>query len=129
VDAVTRNKLADRDELGRLLPGHSVKGGRKRKEIELGLLAAVTSAFTFEQVTEYMQMAMDIAVKNNSSKGIMQVLEFQAAYGIGKPISRYERVEGDPISAALEKLKEIYAQQQPTYTVIEANTDNTENAR
>ncbi len=120
--------MADRDELGRLLPGHSIKGGRKRKEIELGLLAAVTSAFTFEQVTEYMQMAMDIAVKNNSSKGIMQVLEFQAAYGIGKPISRYERIEGDPISAALEAMKQMYIDAQQTqYTVIEQTPTNTEN--
>jgi hypothetical protein len=121
--------MAERDERGRLLPGHSIKGGRKTKEQELGMLAAITEAIPLDQIPVYMQMAMDIAVSNRSSKGIMQVLEFQAAYGIGRPTIKIERVEGDPISAALEELRRIHAEKQTTYTVIEANTDNTENAR
>jgi hypothetical protein len=120
--------MADRDENGRFLPGNSIKGGRRTKEQELGMLYAITEAIPLDQIPVYMQMAMDIAVSNRSSKGIMQVLEFQAAYGIGRPTIKIERVEGDPISAALEELRRIHAEKQTTYTVIEANTDNTENA-
>jgi uncharacterized NAD-dependent epimerase/dehydratase family protein len=44
-------------------------------------------------------------------------------YQLGKPTIRVERVEGDPISAALEELRRIHAEKQTTYTVIEAQPD------
>jgi hypothetical protein len=114
---------AERDERGRLLPGHSVKGGRKPSEMSVMLLRAISGVYSPEEVVEYLRIAMDIAIKNNSSKGIMQVLEFQAAYGIGRPTIRIEKVEGDPIQAALDELRRIHAEKQTTYTVIEAQPE------
>ncbi len=99
----------DRDERGRLLPGHSSPGpGRPKKETERAILDAITSALSPAQITEAIQTALEIAIETRSARGIVAVVELQAAYGIGKPTIRVEKTEGEPISAAIEEMRRIY---------------------
>jgi hypothetical protein len=121
--------MADRDELGRLLPGHSIKGGRKRSEISQAILDAIVGAFTPDEIRQNLRDAFDTAKRQGSAKGMIMAMAPTMEYGPGKPVIRIERTEGDPISAALDELRRIHAEKQTTYTVIEANIDNTENAR
>jgi hypothetical protein len=69
-----------------------------------------------------------LAQKYESWKAYDAWLTLTLAYQLGKPTIRVEKVEGDPISAALEELRQIHAEKQTTYTVIDANIDNTDNA-
>jgi hypothetical protein len=55
---------------------------------------------------------LDLAIELRSPRGIVSVLEFQAAYQLGKPIARVENIEGDPISETLEKLQQMYIARQ-----------------
>jgi hypothetical protein len=101
--------MSDRDERGRLLPGHSSPGpGRPKRETETAILNAITSALSPAQITDAIQTALDLAIEQKSPRGIVAVLELAAGYGIGKPIARTETTQGDPISAALEEMRRIH---------------------
>ena len=62
--------------------------GRPKKEIELAVLAAINEAFPPHKITEALDYAYSFAVGHKSTKGIMQVLEFVAAYQLGQPVKR-----------------------------------------
>lgn len=62
--------------------------GRPKKEIELAVLAAINLAFPPERIQEALNNAYSFAVGHKSTKGIMQVLEFVAAYQLGQPVKR-----------------------------------------
>ena len=105
--------MSDRDERGRLLPGHHSPGpGRPKRETETAILNAITSALSPAQITEAIQTALDLAIEQKSPRGIVAVLELAAGYGIGKPIARTEKTEGDPISAAIEAWKQAQIEMQ-----------------
>ena len=63
-------------------------GGRPRKAQELAVLAAINLAFPPERIQEALNNAYTFAVGHKSTKGIMQVLEFVAAYQLGQPVKR-----------------------------------------
>ena len=63
-------------------------GGRPRKAQELAVLAAINLAFPPERIQEALNKAYTFAVGHKSTKGIMQVLEFVAAYQLGQPVKR-----------------------------------------
>lgn len=115
--------MADRDERGRLLPGHSIKGGRKRSEISQAILDAIVGAFTPEEIQNNLREAFEVAKRQGSAKGMIMAMTPTMEYGPGKPVIRIERTEGDPISAALEELRRIHEAKQPTFTVIDAQPD------
>jgi hypothetical protein len=115
--------MADRDERGRLLPGHSLHGGRQRRAQEIAALDAVCRAAPPDKIEEALEQMFALAQKYESWKAYDAWLTLVLAYQLGKPTIKVERVEGDPISAALEELRRIHADKQTTYTVIDAAPD------
>jgi hypothetical protein len=77
---------------GRFAKGHSGGPGRPSKAKEIAMLEAIRSTFTPERVAQHLNDAMDIAVRTNSARGIVAVLEFAANYTMGKPVQRTQEV-------------------------------------
>lgn len=78
-----------KDSRGRWLPGVSGNpaGGRPKAQ-ETAYLNAIKLAVPPEQVTEYLRKALDLAVKQNSARGIIAVLEFIRDTTLGTPVRR-----------------------------------------
>jgi hypothetical protein len=94
---------------GRFTTGNPGGPGRPRREQEQATLQAITSAIPPEEVTSALRTALDLAVELRSPRAIIAVLEFQASYQLGKPVARVENAgELDPISAALEQMRQIH---------------------
>ena len=93
---------------GRFTPGNPGGPGRPRREKEAAILAAISDALSPAEITKALRDALDIATETRSARGIIAVLELAAGYGIGKPVQRTERTEGDPISAAIAEMKQAY---------------------
>jgi hypothetical protein len=123
--------LAYKDEKGRFLPGNKAAAGviRSAREQQRAIMETLQEEGSPENILYALQQLKGCAEKFDSWKAWEAYLTMLLNYQMGKPTIRVERVEGDPISAALEELRRIHAEKQTTYTVIEANTDNTENAR
>jgi hypothetical protein len=123
--------MPDKDERGRFLPGNRASVGivRSPRQAEKDAKLAIEQAAPPEKIQQALDRMFELAEKYESWKAYDAWATLTLAYLIGKPTIRVEKVEGDPISAALEELRQIHAEKQTTYTVIEANTDNTENAR
>jgi hypothetical protein len=77
---------------GRFAKGHAGGPGRPSKAKEIAMLEAIRSTFTPERVAQHLNDAMDIAVRTNSARGIVAVLEFAANYTMGKPVQRTQEV-------------------------------------
>jgi hypothetical protein len=124
-------RMADKDERGRFLPGNRAAAGvaRTTREHQRAIMETLKEEGSPENILYALQQLKGCAEKFDSWKAWEAYLTMLLNYQLGKPTIRVERVEGDPISAALEELRRIHAEKQTTYTVIEANTDNTENAR
>jgi hypothetical protein len=123
--------MPDKDERGRFLPGNRAAAGvtRSAREQQRAIMEALQEEGSPDNILYALQQLRGCAEKFNSWKAWESYVTLLLNYQMGKPTIRVERVEGDPISAALEELRRIHADKQTTYTVIEANTDNTENAR
>jgi hypothetical protein len=123
--------MSDKDERGRFLPGNRASVGIQRnpKVARREAQEAIERAAPGEKIEAALNRMHDLASQYGSWKAYEAWLTMVLAYQLGKPTIKIERVEGDPISAALDELRRIHADKQTTYTVIEANTDNTENAR
>ena len=105
---------AGRDPNGRFTTGNPGGPGRPRREQEQAILEAITNAIPPVQIGEALRTALDIAIETRSARGIVAVLELQAAYGIGRPTIRVEKPEGDPISAALAEIRRIHQEKLQT---------------
>lgn len=98
--------MADRDENGQFLPGHTLKSpGRPRKEQELAVLHAITSALTPEEIKDAVVKALTIAINQNSARGIVAVLELLTSYAVGKPTQRLQVTGQDTLADVLEQLR------------------------
>ena len=115
--------MSDRDEKGRLLPGHSQPGpGRPKRETEQAILHAITSALSPAEITSAIKTALDLAIEQKSARGIIAVLELAAGYGIGKPTVRVEQIDDNPMTekfeewkrARLEAVRQVIAEHQQT---------------
>jgi hypothetical protein len=123
--------MPDKDERGRFLPGNRAAAGvtRSAREQQRAIMEALQEEGSPDNILYGLQQLKGCAEKFNSWKAWEAYVTLLLSYQLGKPTIRVERVECDPISAELEELRRIHAEKQTTYTVIEANTDNTENAR
>jgi hypothetical protein len=74
-----------RDEHGRFLPGNPGGPGRKSRQSEQEYLTAFSDAFPPDVLVEMAQTAWDIAVKQNSTRGMNAVLQTVMPYVMGKP--------------------------------------------
>ena len=79
---------------GHFLPGNRA-GGRKPKAVERAYLDAVRNALPPEQVEDIIAKALDIALKQNSWRGLVEVLQLTLAYGAGKPTQRVVSSDGN----------------------------------
>ncbi len=67
--------MSDRDEKGRLLPGHSSPGpGRPRREQEAKILEALRGAFSPEEIAQGLRRAFDLAERQGSARGMIAAL-------------------------------------------------------
>lgn len=77
---------AMRDSRGRLLPGARVPGvGRKSKAYEQSVVDALKASLPPEKLQYWVDKALEIAIAQQSTRGIVAVLQFAMDYGIGKP--------------------------------------------
>lgn len=123
--------MADKDERGRFLPGNRASVGIQRnpKVARREAQEAIERAAPGEKIEAALNRMHDLAAQYGSWKAYEAWLTMVLAYQLGKPTIKIERVEGDPISAALEEMKQVYLDAQRTqYTVIEPNMDNSDNA-
>ncbi len=81
-----------RDERGRLLPGNTGNpNGRPKRETEQSILDAIRRALPPEVIEAKIKRALEIAEETNSARGMIAVLEFAAAYSLGRPTVRVEQ--------------------------------------
>lgn len=79
----------NRDERGRLLPGHSLPSpGRPPKAREQQMLDAITSAVGPDELKELIREAISIARSTQSARGLLAIAEFVADRSLGKPVAR-----------------------------------------
>jgi len=99
----------DRDERGRLLPGHHQPGpGRPKRETEQAILQAITEALDPATIKAAIIEALQIAREQRSPRAIVAVLELAAGYGVGKPVARIHTQETNPIAEALEAMRAMH---------------------
>lgn len=82
-----------RDERGRLLPGNPGGTGRPPKEKERAIVRAVAAAFTPEELTGYLQHAMELAIAQRSPRNILAIAEFVRDTTVGRPVHMTVRDE------------------------------------
>jgi len=99
--------MAERDERGRLQPGHAgIPGsGRKPKAISERALSALESVTDDETMLKLCHVLID-----NAMQGKYRYVELTFGYLLGKPVARVERVGGNAIEEAMAKWKEMQAQ-------------------
>jgi hypothetical protein len=90
-----REGLYIRDPVtGAFMPG--TKGpGRKPKQTEKAYLEAVKDAVPPERISQLIADALDIAQRQNSWRGIVEVLQVALQYGAGKPTQRVVQTDGN----------------------------------
>jgi hypothetical protein len=117
--------MPDRDERGHFLPGNRASVGivRSPRQAEKDAKQAIEQAAPPEKIQQALDRMFELAEKYESWKAYDAWATLTLAYLIGKPTIRVEKVDGDPISAALEELRRIHAEKQTTYTVIEAEPE------
>jgi hypothetical protein len=117
--------MPDKDERGRFLPGNRASVGivRSPRQAEKDAKQAIEQAAPPEKIQQALDRMFELAEKYESWKAYDAWATLTLAYLIGKPTIRVEKVDGDPISAALEELRRIHAEKQTTYTVIEAEPE------
>ena len=95
----------DRNGKGRFQPGNQAgRGyGRPKRSQEEAMLSAIKSSMPPERIEATIDEALRIARSSGSWRGLMSVVEFCAAYGLGKPIARIE-TGGSGLAAVLAEL-------------------------
>ena len=98
-----------RDHRGKWLPGARVPGaGRKSRQYERDMVEAIKRVLTPENIEKYLNIGLDLAVDQKSTRGIIAVLELGLAYGAGKPV---QQVVGD--SGKTELLEQLLSSDKP----------------
>ena len=90
---------------GRFQPGNQAgRGyGRPKRSQEEQMLTAIKASMPPERIQATLAEALEIARSSGSWRGLMSVVEFCAAYGLGKPIARIES-GGGGLAAVLAEL-------------------------
>ncbi|CAN5441794.1 hypothetical protein BH10CHL1_BH10CHL1_17980 [soil metagenome] len=97
-------KEASTQHNGRFKKGNPGGPGRPKKAAELAMLNAIKSTFTDEQIKGYLKQAMETAVEQKSSRGMIAVLEYIADRTLGKPVQQITTGETDAMREALDEL-------------------------
>ena len=85
-------------------PGQSGNpAGRKPKAVERAYLDAVKEGLPPDEVASLIREALDLARRQNSWRGMAEVLQLALAYGAGKPVNRVQTSDGN-LAALLDAL-------------------------
>lgn len=87
---------------GRFAPGNAT-GGRKPKAVERAYLDAVKEGLPPDEVASLIREALELARRQNSWRGMAEVLQLALAYGAGKPVNRVQTSDGN-LAALLDAL-------------------------
>lgn len=82
--------------------------GRKSRQYERDMVESIKRVLTPENIEKYLNIGLDLAVEQRSTRGIIAVLELGLAYGAGKPV---QQVVGD--SGKTELLEQLLASDKP----------------
>jgi len=95
---------------GKFAPGNQagVGHGRPKRSQEEAMLTAIKATMPPERIEATINEALEIARSTNSWRGIMAVVEFSAAYSLGKPIARIEQNSGGLMQLAEELGIDLY---------------------
>lgn len=78
-----------RDSKGKFLPGHKgISPGRPKKSDEMALVQELNSRFPPEFIADKLEQALNLAIQQNSSRGIVAALTFIENYRTGLPVKR-----------------------------------------
>lgn len=81
---------------GQFLPGHTLPGaGRKPKAVERAYLEAIRDALPPEQMQGVIAEALQLARDTRSWRGLLEVVQFAASYGAGKPTQKTVTTDGN----------------------------------
>lgn len=90
-----------RVEGGKFAKGNTL-GGRMPKQVDnREYIAAIKASFPPDRIVEMMGMAMDLAARTNSWRGMVAVMEFAANYTLGKPKPQAGSGDGGGLAAIL----------------------------
>lgn len=90
---------------GKFAPGNPGGPGRPTRTQEQQMLDTIRATMPPEKIEATIQRALELAEVTQSWRGYMAVLEFVAAYTLGKPISRVEE-SGDSLEVFLARLRD-----------------------
>ena len=97
---------------GQFLPGNPGSPGRKPKAVERAYLDAVKEGLPPSEVAALIREALDLARRQNSWRGMAEVLQLALAYGAGKPVNRVQTSDGN-LAALLDALGQGQPAAQP----------------
>jgi hypothetical protein len=81
---------------GQILPGTVIPGvGRKPKAVEKAYLDAIRNALPPEQMESVIAEALQLARDTRSWRGLLEVVQFAASYGAGKPTQKMVTTDGN----------------------------------
>lgn len=81
---------------GQILPGTVVPGaGRKPKAVEKAYLDAIRESLPPEQMAAVITEALQLARDTRSWRGLLEVVQFAASYGAGKPTQKTVTTDGN----------------------------------
>lgn len=79
---------------GTFAPGNSA-GGRKPKAVERAYLDAIRQALPPEHMEAVIAEALQLARDTRSWRGLLEVVQFAASYGAGKPTQKTVTTDGN----------------------------------
>ncbi|MBK8467781.1 MAG: hypothetical protein IPL32_18370 [Chloracidobacterium sp.] len=113
--------MANRDEKGRLLPGHTLKiGGRPTKRREERVLAVLDDVISDDEWREIITVAKEKALGGN-----YRYTELLMAYGLGKPVQHIKHTDVGKMEEALETMRQLrqdamdQLEDGPAYVVVD----------
>ena len=96
ISAPTTGGHPGRQANGQFLPGHTLPAaGRKPKAVEKAYLDAIRQALPPEHMEAVIAEALQLARDTRSWRGLLEVVQFAASYGAGKPTQKTVTTDGN----------------------------------
>lgn len=90
---------------GKFAPGNPGGPGRPPRTQEQEMLATIKATMTPAKIEETIQRALQLAEETKSWRGYLAILEFCAAYTLGRPAIRIEQEKENSIDVILAKMR------------------------
>lgn len=90
---------------GKFAPGNPGGPGRPPRTQEQQMLDTIKATMPPARIEAAIQRALELAEETKSWRGYLAVLEFAAAYTLGRPAIRLEPEKENPIDVILAKMR------------------------